>query len=72
MGDKFKIGETVRLKSGGPPMTVTDRGADDEDAVWCKWFNDGNVETSEFPAKALEKVSSANGDQNEDQNSAYK
>ncbi len=39
MSDKttFNIGDTVRLKSGGPIMTV---GAVDEAEgnCWCKWF----------------------------------
>lgn len=35
---KFKRGETVRLKSGGPLMTV--EAVEYEDAVGCTWFDD--------------------------------
>ena len=31
----FKIGDVVKLKSGGPLMTVNGTKGDD---VWCRWF----------------------------------
>jgi len=37
----FKPGDLVRVKSGGPIMTVKQVGKTamlDEDAVWCVWF----------------------------------
>jgi uncharacterized protein YodC (DUF2158 family) len=38
---KFKVGDTVRLKSGGPVMTV--RSVDDtgKDFTACMYFQDG-------------------------------
>lgn len=37
----FEPGDTVRLKSGGPLMTVEQvgkAGMTGEDTVWCVWF----------------------------------
>src|SRR5262249_18880955 len=35
----FKVGDTVKLKSGGPDMTVTRIGTSGgETMVWCAWF----------------------------------
>jgi uncharacterized protein YodC (DUF2158 family) len=38
---EFKPGDLVRVKSGGPVMTVEQVGKTamlEEDAVWCVWF----------------------------------
>lgn len=48
----FKIGDTVRLKSGGPPMTV--KIADYADAVVCVWFDNGTQKDGTFHAAMLE------------------
>jgi uncharacterized protein YodC (DUF2158 family) len=37
MSEQFNPGDVVRLKSGGPKMTVV-HVADDE--VFCEWFDD--------------------------------
>ena len=34
---KFKIGDTVELKSGGPTMTV-DSITEETGEIYCKWF----------------------------------
>ncbi len=48
----FKIGDIVRLKSGGPLMTVT--GANTEGEVWTCWFDDLKKENKGYyPADAL-------------------
>ena len=45
----FSIGDTVRLKSGGPLMTVekTFSLEDGETRVRCKWFDDKNQSHAE-------------------------
>lgn len=53
----FNIGDTVRLKSGGPLMTVTDVGTNSTTGtpiVWVNWFYDNEVKQSNFPSEALE------------------
>lgn len=50
----FQIGDSVRLRSGGPLMTVT--GVTDGGWLICTWFKERHVETSSFPPPALEKV----------------
>jgi uncharacterized protein YodC (DUF2158 family) len=53
----FTEGDVVRLKSGGPKMTVTVIGANAyKDAVWCQWFDGMNSKTERFKIKALEMV----------------
>ena len=50
----FKIGDVVRLHSGGPAMTVSDGAGR---AVECTWFNDATqLVSSIFPAEALKLV----------------
>ena len=60
---EFQPGDTVRLKSGGPVMTVEQVGTlamIGGDAVWCTWFerigNKQNVKRDTFPPLTLEKV----------------
>lgn len=50
----FDIGQVVRLKSGGPSMTVTKNLPADE--VEVTWFMGGKCHTEKFVSKALEKV----------------
>jgi uncharacterized protein YodC (DUF2158 family) len=53
----FKVGDVVRLKSGGPAMTVTSVEPGEGDgghAVFCIWFNaKGNEKSGHYPAAAL-------------------
>jgi uncharacterized protein YodC (DUF2158 family) len=58
MAEKFKVGDTVQLKSGGPKMTVTDTKRDpvnliDEDSIECMWFAGAKREVGRFPPAAL-------------------
>lgn len=55
MAENFQIGDTVKLKSGGPIMTITSRGT--ESGHHCEWFNaEGKVDRANFPAEALKRV----------------
>ena len=46
MAEKFKIGDIVQLRSGGPKMTVT---AVLETVVQTAWFVGSKKETGAFP-----------------------
>jgi uncharacterized protein YodC (DUF2158 family) len=51
----FKIGDTVKLKSGSPDMTVMRIGtAGEEPMVWCVWFEGSKDAYGLFPPEALE------------------
>jgi uncharacterized protein YodC (DUF2158 family) len=53
----FKVGDTVRLKSGSPLMTVINVQPDDtsEPNVACAWFSDDEEpHEGQFPVAALE------------------
>lgn len=59
---KFKTGDPVKLKSGGPEMTVKnyneDKYADDELMVDCDWFDKNDTKQSDtFHEDQLEIVS---------------
>jgi len=49
---KFKEGNVVRLKSGGPKMTVTQH--DDPKAIYCMWFVKEEAKIDWFPEESLE------------------
>ena len=60
----FKIGDTVRLKSGGPAMTVSGieslvPGSGGRWQVACVWFAELKVETSAFPFECVEPASAS-------------
>ena len=50
MADKFKVGDIVQLKSGGPKMTVTDVF---ENEVRTAWFAGNKNEKTAFPFDAV-------------------
>ena len=53
--EDFNVGEVVRLKSGGPSMTVD---GDSGSRIICAWFDqDGSFHRYDFDQGALEKVS---------------
>jgi uncharacterized protein YodC (DUF2158 family) len=63
MSEKFKDGNVVRLKSGGPDMTVTYAGPVDfghsvrNDLVSCRWFvSKTKHETGRFQDVELDLV----------------
>ena len=56
----FKLGDVVRLKSGGPDMTITQYPRQSpvgnyDDRALCSWFDNGDRKVDEFPLEALEK-----------------
>jgi len=51
---EFKTGETVRLISGGPIMTV--KGSDYNESE-CQWFAGKKLESGYFPHDSLIRVS---------------
>jgi uncharacterized protein YodC (DUF2158 family) len=55
--NKFKVGDLVQLKSGGPVMTIdgmypTDPGTK-ADYYTCKWFSGKKVESESFDEDSL-------------------
>jgi uncharacterized protein YodC (DUF2158 family) len=54
MAHLFNIGDIVRLKSGGPKMTVSGY-TQISDVVICQWFNsNGELQRSRFRESSLE------------------
>ncbi len=51
---KFKVGDIVELKSGGPEMTVNGFAANGK--CVCSWFAAGEARTEQFFPDALELV----------------
>ena len=53
---QFKSGDVVRLKSGGPKMTVMDIDGHGNhlDVVTCTWFVDGEYKPGKFRMCMLE------------------
>jgi uncharacterized protein YodC (DUF2158 family) len=50
---RFNVGDIVKLKSGGPEMTVEDVGGD---AISCVWFTDAEIGRSKFLEETLQKA----------------
>ncbi len=54
---KFKTGDIVRLKSGGPDMTVQSYSTDilegHKQVVHCQWFNGKKAESGAFQEDML-------------------
>ncbi|MCX4170686.1 MULTISPECIES: YodC family protein [Paraburkholderia] len=57
MATKFKIGDIVQLKSGGPEMTVNDIPREYSDYYICQWFAGKKLESGNFNAASLKLVS---------------
>lgn len=52
------VGDKVRLKSGGPPMTVENIVAGE---VHCCWFEGNELKRAKFPYGAIEKETAKAG-----------
>ena len=55
MKNAFKVGDTVRLKSGGPNMRVSNPRTLGDD-VRCQWFAGSKMGRDDFPPGALVQV----------------
>jgi len=49
----FKAGDTVRLKSGGPLMTVASILRGDAHYAVCQWFEGTTLKQGQFDQEAL-------------------
>jgi uncharacterized protein YodC (DUF2158 family) len=47
---KIKSGDRVKLKSGGPTMTVSSAL---NDKIECSWFNEGTIQHGSFSPDTL-------------------
>lgn len=56
--EEFKIGDKVKLKSGGPDMTINDKNPDEHDNIifLCQWFDGSKLNERWFPPESLEKI----------------
>lgn len=61
-GEEFKVGEIVKLKSGGPDMTVKEWSNYHKDYI-CQWFAGKKLEQGHFQAESLEPVATGAKDQ---------
>lgn len=57
----YKVGEIVKLKSGGPDMTVKNINKHFRDDTFsgtydCQWFAGKKLDTGTFPQDSLVKV----------------
>ena len=55
MGNEFKNGDVVVLKSGGPAMTIEEIK---DNKCKCQWFKDNSLKYNYFLVHSLENVSS--------------
>ena len=55
MSRSFKIGDLVRIKSGGPMMVVAEVGEnqDGKPIVTCTWVDEDKQEVGTFPADTV-------------------
>lgn len=59
MADEIKPGDVVKVKSGGPKMTVSQVGETSTyvESAWCNWFDEKNKnQEGVFPLTTLVKV----------------
>ncbi|MEB0014488.1 DUF2158 domain-containing protein [Glaciimonas sp. Cout2] len=52
----FKIGDTVKLKAGGPDMSVRTLPGATSSIYTCQWFAGKKLENGNFPEGSLEPV----------------
>ncbi len=52
--NRFEVGDVVRLKSGGPPMSVCWQDVEHDRVLLC-WFFRGKAEEATYRADMLER-----------------
>ena len=52
---KFKVGDIVQLKSGGPSMTISHLSSGDDPKYSCTWFNGKKLEHGQFLEETLQE-----------------
>lgn len=59
--NKFEVGQVVKLKSGGPDMTIQDFYTEKFSGKYrCQWFAGKKLENGVFPEQSLELVNDEN------------
>lgn len=59
--NKFEVGQVVKLKSGGPDMTIQGFGTIEFSGNYrCQWFAGKKLENGVFPEQSLELVKDEN------------
>lgn len=53
---QYHVGTIVKLKSGGPDMTVRGVTAASGNVLRCQWFAGKKLESGDFPINSLELV----------------
>ena len=54
--DELKKGMKVKLKSGGPIMTVFKIESSLNESVFCQWFSGDKLERESFPPESLKII----------------
>ncbi|ALO34504.1 hypothetical protein CMT41_07080 [Colwellia sp. MT41] len=54
--NKFKVGDIVKIKSGGPDMTIQTMPSQRNSYYYCQWFAGKKLEIGHFPEGSLELV----------------
>ena len=57
--NQFKVGDVVKLKSGGPNMTVRSAPEMPGQVYQCQWFAGKKLEQGAFREESLETASTA-------------
>jgi len=52
----FQAGDIVKLKSGGPEMTVQSTASESAPHLYCQWFAGKKLESGRFPTNSLDYV----------------
>lgn len=59
--NKFEVGQVVKLKSGGPDMTIQNFSTEKFSGNYrCQWFAGKKLENGVFPEQSLELVTNEN------------